>query len=56
MCDTKNDEEDDENIVDGFITHNPISNNYLDNRNDVGTPLSSNEIKYVTKLWKQNMF
>ena len=56
MCDSKDDEEDDQTIVAGFIVHNQISYHYLDNRNDVGTPLSSNEIKYVTKLWKQNNF
>ena len=42
--------------VDEFITHNQITDHCLDNRNDVGTPFSSNKIKYVTKSWKQNSF
>ena len=56
MCDSKKDEEEDEKIVDGFITHNQITDYCLDNRNDVGTPFSSNKIKYVTKSWKQIYF
>ena len=56
MCDSTKDEEEDEKNVDAFITHNQITDHSLDNRNDVGTPFSSNKIKIRNKIMEANLF
>ena len=53
-CDS--DVDDDELVVDDFILQNQITDHYLDNWNNVGTPFSSNKIKYLTKTLKKNHY
>ena len=46
----------DELVVDAFILQNQITDHYLDTWNNVGTPFSSNKIKYLTKTRKKNHY
>ena len=62
-CDSDvDDEEDDsevdedESVINDFTLKNQIVDHYLDNWNKVGTTLSSNKIKHVTKKWKKNHY
>ena len=48
--------DDDELVVDAFILQNQITDHYLDTWNNVGTPFSSNKIKYLTKTRKKNHY
>ena len=46
----------DESVINDITLQNQITDHYLDHWNKVGTPFSSNKIKYVTKTWKKNYY
>ena len=48
--------DEDESVINDITLQNQLTDHYLDNWNNGGTPFSSNKIKYVTKIWKKKHY